>query len=361
VPVASPSLSQSRALNGQKVDNQIPVVFRMLGSVEAYQAERRVELGPPQTQRLLVALLADVDRPVPRHALSEWIQDGETKNPDQDLSARMADLRKRLGAVGLDGALVSRNKAVRLDIPAESVDVHRFERLVEQARGAGDQQAADLLGEALELVRGQPLGGLVGPRIETYRTFLRTKISNARIEHARLMLRLGRSSDAIPALVDLHGAEPHQEKVVALLMLAHYRSGDQATALAKYREFKKDLVEAEGIDVSDALSELHNRILQRDSSLDAMSEIDEPIGESMSNGGASENKPTSFRTGDKIASGTESLATEYAILGTPGPAGGEFTSPEQLRAADHVVTGKKTASGHRAVAAEYAIDQRTPR
>jgi two-component SAPR family response regulator len=62
-------------------------------------------------------------------------------------------LRKRLAAMGADGALTAASSTYRLDIPAAHVDVHRFRDLVARASelAGDDRRAISLLEEALRL------------------------------------------------------------------------------------------------------------------------------------------------------------------------------------------------------------------
>ena len=57
-------------------------------------------------------------------------------------------------------------------------------------------------------------------------------------------------------------------------MLAQYRSGRQAEALAHYRRARETMVDELGIDPSPALQELERAILRQDPSLDSRREAD---------------------------------------------------------------------------------------
>ena len=137
------------------------------------------------------------------------------------------------------------------------------------ARAAGPAEANGLLREALSLWRGQPLAEFA------YEPWAQSEI--ARLEELRLEalqqrietdLALGASAELVPELELLVGQHPHREGLRAQLMLALYRSGRQADALAAYRDARRSLVETLGIEPTLALRQLERSILDQDPALD---------------------------------------------------------------------------------------------
>src|SRR5262249_401391 len=82
-------------------------------------------------------------------------------------------------------------------------------------------------------------------------------------------LALGRHRELVPELHALVAARPFREHLLAQLLLALYRSGRQADALAEYRRGAARLRNELGLEPGRALSELEQRILQHDPTLDA--------------------------------------------------------------------------------------------
>ena len=80
-------------------------------------------------------------------------------------------------------------------------------------------------------------------------------------------LALGRHAELVSELEALVQAQPLRERPRAQLMLALYRSGRQADALAAYRAARETLVEELGIDPGPELRELEAAILRQDDSL----------------------------------------------------------------------------------------------
>jgi len=82
-----------------------------------------------------------------------------------------------------------------------------------------------------------------------------------------LGLQLGKHADLIPKLSDLVRRFPLRERLWSLLMIALYRSGRQADALATFRKLRDILNEELGIEPSPEIRKLEEKILLHDSSL----------------------------------------------------------------------------------------------
>src|SRR5215471_13824838 len=86
-------------------------------------------------------------------------------------------------------------------------------------------------------------------------------------ERIECELALGRHASLVGELHHLLAQYPLDETFIAHQMIALYRSGRQGDALTLYRETRGRLVEEQGTEPGSALSELHQRILQRDPEL----------------------------------------------------------------------------------------------
>ena len=81
-------------------------------------------------------------------------------------------------------------------------------------------------------------------------------------------LELGRHTDVVGELESLVEEHPFDERLRGQLMLARYRSGRQADALAAYQDARRALVDDLGLEPGAALRELEQAILRQDPSLD---------------------------------------------------------------------------------------------
>lgn len=174
-------------------------------------------------------------------------------------------LRKLLGAETLERD--ARGYVIHVE-PGE-LDLEHFERLVTEAHRCEPKERAAKLREALALWRGPPL---VESPLEP---FMQPEI--ARLEEARLTalesrvdaeLALGLHGDLASELTTLVERYPLRERIWGQLMLALYRGGRQADALAVYRRAHHAFVDEVGVEPGVDLRELHRAILLQDSALD---------------------------------------------------------------------------------------------
>ncbi|MFG2194490.1 BTAD domain-containing putative transcriptional regulator [Streptomyces sp. NPDC048639] len=257
---------------GQDVGGRPNLHFSVLGPVRAWRGEQQLPTGSPQQRALLAALLLRRGRTATAPELVDalWGED-----PPEAAVAALRTYASRLRkAFGPDAdALVSESGGYAIRIAPDGLDSERAERCAadaEKARGRGDRTGAgELIDAALDHWDGEPLAGLPGPYAETQRTRLeewRLQLIETRLD---IDLETGHHAEAISELTALTAAHPLRERLRGLLMLALYRSGRQAEALAVYADTRRLLADELGIDPSTELGELHQGILQADSDLAA--------------------------------------------------------------------------------------------
>ena len=241
---------------------------RLLGPIEAERDGVPATLGGPKPRALLAVLALEPGRVVSVDRLVEALWPGDPpETAAHAVQVYVSQLRKALGPV-----IATRAPGYELEVAPERVDLHRFSRLTQEGRAAlegGDPAAAEgALREALALWRGPALSDFL------YEPFAQTEI--ARLEELRTVtleerieadLALGRHAELVAELEALVAAQPLRERPRAQLMLALYRSGRQADALAAYRAARETLVEELGIDPGPELRELEAAILRQDVSL----------------------------------------------------------------------------------------------
>ena len=249
---------------------------RILGPLEVLDDGRTVPLGGVKQRALLGLLLLHPNETLSTDRLIDELWGERTPgSAAKAVHARVARLRRALA--GENGSatadlLVTRERGYELKLDPESLDSHRFERLVAEGRSelaAGRQErAVSALERALSLWRGAPLADL------SYERFAQSEI--ARLEDLRVMaleqlieakLALGRHADVIGQLETLIAQHPYREALRAQLMLALYRCDRQADALQAYQNGRRTLIEQLGIEPGERLRELERAILAQDPAL----------------------------------------------------------------------------------------------
>ncbi|MFF0202563.1 BTAD domain-containing putative transcriptional regulator [Streptomyces sp. NPDC005017] len=250
-------------------DEPAPLRFGVLGPVRAWRGEEPLPTGSPQQRALLAALLLREGRTATAAELIDALWGEEP--PSQALAAvrtYASRLRKVLDA----GVLVSESGgyAVR-GLDEGSLDLTVAQDLAagaEKARHGGDLcQAREVLGRALALWDGEPLAGVPGPYADAQRVRLeewRLQLLESRLD---MDLEQGCHAEAVSELTALTAAHPLRERLRELLMLALYRSGRQAEALAVYADTRRLLADELGVDPGPGLRELQDRILKADPGL----------------------------------------------------------------------------------------------
>ncbi|GAA3372585.1 transcriptional regulator AfsR [Streptomyces sannanensis] len=251
--------------------------FGVLGPVRAWRGDEPLPSGSPQQRALLAALLLREGRTATAAELIDAVWGDEP--PSQALAAirtYASRLRKTLGP----DTLTSESGGYAIRAGAGELDLATAQELAsgaEKTRAGGDRNhARALLNQALDLWDGEPLAGVPGPYAETQRARLeewRLQLLEARLD---LDLEVGSHAEAVSELTALTAAHPLRERLRELLMLALYRSGRQAEALAVYADTRRLLAEELGVDPRPELARLQQRILQADAELASPNEAPAP-------------------------------------------------------------------------------------
>ena len=246
----------------------VQVNFRVLGDLEVAVDCARVPLGGVRQRGLVARMLLDANRSIAAEQLLEDVWTGKPNT--KALQVAVARLREALGAAA--ERIQTSTGGYLIEVHDGELDLQLFVHAVQAglaALSAGDMGLAlERTSEALALWRGQPLRGLGdqdwalqgSERLEE----LRLQAIETRFE---AQLALGRHSGAIPELGSLVAAHPDRERLRGQLMLALYRDGRQAEALAAFREARRFLSSEYGLEPAEELQRLHESILHQDEAL----------------------------------------------------------------------------------------------
>ena len=245
--------------------------IRLLGQLEVMADDGPVALGGGRHRALLAVLALHPNEVVSSDRLVEALW-GPTPPSTAHKSLRnlVSRLRKALNSHD-DGLIETRSPGYVLVVEDDAIDIRRFEQLAAEGHSHVDsdpRRAAETLREALRLWQGEALAEF------RYESFAQEEI--ARLAERRLgatedridaELALGRHEPIVAELRGLVAANPLRERLRGRLMLALYRSGRQADALATYREARQLLDRELGLEPGDALRTLEQAILNHDPEL----------------------------------------------------------------------------------------------
>jgi len=241
----------------------VAVEFRLLGDVEARLDGERLEIGHVRQRCVLVALLIDVNHPVPADQLIDRVWADEPPHKSRNALAAYISRLRQLFAGAEDVQIVREPGGYKLAADALSVDLHRFRHVASQARATADPvEAAAVFDSGLDLWRGEPFPSIDTPWVNDVRNTLETERLSAELDRNDAALRAGRHAELLGRLTAALQAHPLDERLAGQLMLAQYRSGRQADALDTYRHMRERLVEELGVDPSPPLRDVYQTILE---------------------------------------------------------------------------------------------------
>jgi DNA-binding SARP family transcriptional activator len=238
---------------------------RLLGPVDVTLAGQPQRVAGLRPKALLAVLGLANGELVTTDRLIDVVWDGQP--PATALNTLQRHVSYLRGVLGRRDAIVARTAGYVL---TEKTDVRAASQLIAEAGQVDDPaQRLTRLRAAVALWRGRPLADVAGlswldsqaERLETLRDDALQQILDARME-------LGEHAELIVELEELTGRHPYREQLHGQLMLALYRSGRQADALAAFQRLRRSLADDLGIDPGPAVRDLESAILRHEPGLD---------------------------------------------------------------------------------------------
>lgn len=319
--------------------------FELLGQPRVLRDGAELDIGPGKQRAVLAVLLLHANRPVPTTTIVDavWPDDPPANGPNV-VQKHVAGLRKILEperTPRAPGKLLTRTDAgYQLTVDLEAFDVAEFHAYIARARTESDASAVDTLRAAIALWHGSALAGLDGTVFDVERTRFDEARANAVEERIDRELRQGLHGQVVPELFALTAQHPYRERLRGQLMLALYRSGRQADALAAFRDGRRLLNEELGIEPGDALRSLHDQILAAAPSLAPTPDRGAPTRPDPSPPGAAPNPP--YQQGPAVQEGPPLKEDAPPQQGSPrqAPPQQPFwqTPPHQAAPSDQIPT-----------------------
>ncbi|HJS71169.1 MAG TPA: BTAD domain-containing putative transcriptional regulator [Acidimicrobiia bacterium] len=249
--------------------------FRVLGHLEVVGGAGNVALGSPKQRTVLAILLLHANEIVPTDRIIDLVW-GESppRTAEHSVQIYISELRKALAGSGAGDLIETRPPGYLINVHPDDVDSLLFERLVHSGIAAVRSGDADMgrahLQRAVDSWSGQPLidftyeefaQGHIRSLSELYTDALET-LAGIAVEEGALEEARQHARDAIEH-------DPLREEPNRLMMLVLFRSGRQAEALRHYAAYREQLADELGIEPTESLRQLEERILLQDPELAA--------------------------------------------------------------------------------------------
>ena len=321
--------------------------FRLLGPFEVLIDATPHRIGGRGERALLALLALSPGTVVATSTLIDalWSKGDLPEDPGNALQLRVSKLRRTFGAVGVPDLVHRAGPGYRLDTDPDTVDAHRFTKLIEGARRSGEPaQAIDAYEQALALWRAEPLVDFAG---EAWAMVEVARLSELRLagvaERAERMLTMGRYEQVVADLEPVVATVPTRERLVGQLMTGLFNAGRQAEALEVFGRTRRVLADELGIDPSRELRQVMEAILRQDPDATPA-----PAAPHVARGQAAQQQPsrplgnlplrsTSFvgRTAELQRTAELLGSARLVTLAGPGGAGKTALGIEAARAAAH--------------------------
>jgi DNA-binding SARP family transcriptional activator len=258
--------------------------FALLGPVRAWRAGGELDLGPVKQQAVLASLVLRPGVTVSHQELLDGVWGSAAAGMGRSvvpgyvhrLRACIQSSVSGADASGdgasadgvMDSVIRSERSGYRFVRESADVDVAQLEEITAAARGAKESLdltvAVDEYRAALDLYRGEPLGGLPGPFAEAERARLVRHRFALTQETLECQIWQGLYTAVVGELSALCAMQPHDESFAALLMRALYGCGRQAEALEVFMSMRERLVDELAVEPGEELSRIQQAVLRRD-------------------------------------------------------------------------------------------------
>lgn len=244
--------------------------FRLLGPLEVRgRDEELVPLRAAKQRTVLTVLLMHPNHRVSVDRLTAALWPGQPpRSAAGNVRTYVSALRQVLEPADRDRLprLRFESGGYRLDLAPSELDLLLFEDFEQRGRRAlsnGDPaEAARLLWEALRLWRGQPAEDVaVGSEEAATLAGLEERRLVAEEAWVDAQLLQGHNAQLIERLRSLVARQPLREQLWHRLMVALYRSGRSAEALAAFQELRRRVVDELGIEPGPQIQRLQRQIL----------------------------------------------------------------------------------------------------
>jgi DNA-binding SARP family transcriptional activator/tetratricopeptide (TPR) repeat protein len=244
--------------------SEATVRFRLLGPLEARQGGRVVTIPAGQAPQVLGVLLLHAGQVIGIDTFHDVLWDGDGPASFRKIiQVRVSQLRGLFADTPV--RIIGSRQGYRLELPADSLDLHEFRELVAQASDQDPAVAEPLLRRALRLWRGPALTELAGTTRGMRLVAAMSEEYLSTVEtYAEVALAAGSHAELPGALAPVLAEHPLRERLRARLMIALSRVGRQSEALAVFDEGRRLLADELGMDPGRELRVAQTLVLHGD-------------------------------------------------------------------------------------------------
>lgn len=253
------------------------ISFAVMGRIQVVSGERRLgpkELGGIKAKQILEILILERGHAVSKDRLADMLWGDNLPNDYiAALESHVSVLRSRLQPKTKSSQSVIRTEpgGYRLIEDHVTIDLDRFDSLVDRAGTARPRQALALLTAAVELINGDVLEDEVKAEwAHDIRRRYRVRYVEALVAVAEACLRAGQPERAVAHATKALDIDPLCEAACRAAMQAHYQLGRDETATAVFEQCKVRLDSDLGVPPLAATRALHDAIVAGDPSLRAV-------------------------------------------------------------------------------------------
>ncbi|GID32279.1 AfsR/SARP family transcriptional regulator [Paractinoplanes brasiliensis] len=254
-------------------DDATGVRFGVLGPVKVWRHGVELDLGARQQRLILALLLANTGQPVGVGDIVEVLWNERPPRSAVNVVHRYVGALRRLLEPGLPARtagswLLGDAAGYRMQVGAATLDLLEMRDRAEQARSrvtAGQlAEAMTAYEQALSLVRG-PCGGAAELASSDHLAFsvVDHECGDLAREAAAFALRQNRTRAVLPFLRRVAEHREWDEALQAQLLLALSADGQQAEAIAVYRNIRRRLADELGVDPGEELREAYQLLLSQ--------------------------------------------------------------------------------------------------
>jgi DNA-binding SARP family transcriptional activator len=246
------------------------IVIRMFGALSIEDGMRTLgprDLGGMRPKQVLEILLAARGHRVPTDRLAELVWPGDKpQNRNGSLQTFVSVLRRKLTTdrEQARALVVTEPEAYRFAPELVTLDLDRFDELLERSAREPTRLARRSLEEALALVRGEVLEDEpYSLWAQDLRGSYQGRVLGAHLDAADAALAERNLADALAHCESAVALDRFSERAQRLAMLALYALGRQHDALARYRSFRAALDEDLGLEPTPETRMVETAILRQ--------------------------------------------------------------------------------------------------